>query len=135
MILTSEQLTTLVGSANKTNSVVVFSSKTFISQPVLYFKQVVAALMTQIERWDLRVEYIFIHPHMEPYFLNFFVNEIEKSSTQTTLWGSKIITTQDIHPNNILGFCDYECNDYRNVALATIDVNLIERLNKIKAFW
>lgn len=136
MTPSSEQINTWISVADTINSIIDFNSiNEFILNPKLCVKKFIIDMRAEIERWDLVVNYIFIHPKLMEYLLQFLGNEVEKSLMGITLWGSKIISTCDMPPNMLLGFCDYESKDYRNIALATINIELIKRLDKIKAFW
>jgi hypothetical protein len=136
MIPTNDQVNKWMIDGDSINELVEFSSKKFINNPQKYTKMFFVELMNQIERWDLVMNYLYIHPIMLPFLLTNLDTEVVKnSSNEMTVWGTKIIALTNIPLDRWVGFADGNSPDSRNIVLGKFDFTVVERLNKIKSFW
>jgi hypothetical protein len=95
-------------------------------------------MMTQVERWDLVAEYFIAHPALEHYLIDSLGTEIHIGSDGLPqIWHTKfvfmpymplvkILTIDTQTYNPILAKC---------ISIGELDLELIERINNLKAFW
>ncbi len=141
MNLTKEQIEKIIERGNDKNSIVEFTLEGFIQNPSKCLRGNLLELFDEIERWDLIVEYIFIHPSMmnilsKYIFDTMYINPTEYRQTPR-IWNALVIVNTYVPEDMII--CFYEApmdiNDGRNIALGKLNSKLIDRLNCMKAFW
>jgi hypothetical protein len=132
---------------NAPNSVNEFSISGFTEEPLKYMKRFLLEMKVQIDRWDLVMEYLFIHPHVEKMFISYLDEEVDQYMVQggrrvPSIWGCSIIANEFVPEDMLIGF--YEgpeglrntfSDDGRNIALGKLDLKLLNKVNQMKAFW
>lgn len=127
------------------NSIIDFSIDVFTYNPNTYMKRFFIEMKTQIERWDLIMDYLFIHPQNTKLFVSYFGSEVEffrndnqlVYETQPVIWGTKIVEVDSVPFDKLLGYYKFEEDKKEgiNMVVGNINFNLISRVNNLKAFW
>jgi hypothetical protein len=142
---TQEQIETWIAKAdgpNAPNAIIEFTVQSFVDEPKKFMKRFVVEMMIQIERWDLKVDYLFFHPENMNCIVSHLGDSVIKRAYQQAplLWGLELVASESVPDDIIIGVAKREENrfnidDGRNIALGKIDSKIVNRLNKIKAFW
>lgn len=134
-----------IANESNRNPVIDFSISGFINNPDTYIKHFLLDLKSQIDRWDLIMDYLFIHPQIYDLFISYLGSELDfvrkddelGYETQPVIWGIKIVTTVFIPYDKVLGYTNpiEDQEEGINIVVGNINFNVMDRLNKIRAFW
>jgi hypothetical protein len=128
------------------NAITEFSIEGFTNDPLKYMTRFLLEMKDQIDRWDLVMQYLFIHPHVEKMFLSYLGDKvdyhmIEDGKRVPSIWGCYIIANEYISEDIFIGFSkrhwateEFE-DDGRNIALGKLDIKMLNKVNQMKAFW
>lgn len=132
------------------NDIIEFSITGFTDEPDRYFKKFIIEMMTQVDRWDLAN--MFVHPHMLKLFTAYLQDDISipyytsagiqsginRPVKEIQLWGMSIVANPNVPEDTLVGFGKIENpaeDDGRNIVLGKLNLNLLNRLNRMKVFW
>ncbi len=120
----------------------IITGKTQILNGQFNITNLIAELFSLIERWNRIVGNVIIHPSLETHLrqskkVEYSTNYENFSRPKFLFWGAKIIFNTDVPTDHIIvvaevtetdNFCK-EC-----IAVGLVDLDLIERMEKLKAF-
>jgi len=119
------------------NNIIHFDLKNIRKQYKLICTNFMADIIFEVEKWDLIVDKIFMHPMMKSIIIDRidqkYINLINANAA--TLWGSNIIFDIEVPSDTVVAASElYEKYSY-GVSMGKVDINKLNRLNKLKAFW
>lgn len=129
--------------ANAPNAITEFDVTDFTDRPLKYIQHFLLEMKVQIDRWDLVMENLYIHPHVEKMFIAYLGDAVDKATKPwqfPSIWGCQIIKTEHMPEDKMIGFNNLtqgneDIDDGRNIALGKLDIRLLNKVNQMKAFW
>jgi len=123
-----------------TNKIIEFDDiSSYTNNPPRYVYNFIIEMLVQINRWDLIMNYLFVHPSTVRFLTTHLFGSLDppdKYVTHTTIWGSKIIANNHIPNNMMIGFSETNSSaDSRNIVLAKLNLEMLNKLDQMKAFW
>lgn len=151
MIPSQEQISNWITAASDfdaSNDIIDCPLMEFIDKPALSFRRFIIEMRCQIDRWDLVMQFLFVHPQIMRMFTTYLKNEINvpfyntsginRPITNCELWGTQIEANSYLPEDTLIGFTEVEnasFNDNRNLVVGKLNLTLLNRLNQVKAFW
>jgi len=134
---------TRASSSDAPNTIIEFSIEHFVNAPLGHLKRFVLEMKVQIDRWDLIMEYLFIHPFMQEMILSHLGDAVNMPITEQqvpNIWGCQIIANEYIPEDMLIGFYDIKEDILlhykdRNVVLGKLNIKMLNKTNQMKAFW
>jgi hypothetical protein len=129
------------------NSIIEFSISEFLDQPLKYLKIFIIEMKVQIERWDLIMDHLFVHPSIEKYLLSQLddaVNKPIKKGHVPDIWGCEILINDHVPNDMLIGKYELlssndnksqDVDDGRDIVLGKLDLKMLDKINQMKAFW
>jgi hypothetical protein len=139
MNLTKEVINSLLNEFElfKTNELIEFSIDGYLKSPKTYLKRQILDMSAQVERWDLVMEYIFIHPQNIDFIVSNLGVDIDLFTMK--LWNiHQLVSTAIVPVNKMIGFSEHKnkyANIGHNIVVSNFDPEIIGRVDKIKVFW
>jgi len=143
---TKEKINSWIEKANfnGTNDIIEFTVTDFINNPTGCFKRFLLEMKVQIERWDLVVDYLFLHPRMKSILISSLKNTLDEDSQtlNISIWGTPIINNIYVPENIVIAYTDRDVStrrsgllDTRNIVIGKLDLKMLDRIDQMKAFW
>ena len=127
---------------NAPNDVIEFSITEFINEPLKYLQRFILEMKVQIDRWDLVMENLFVHPHVAKMFISYLGDAVDKPTKECQvpkIWGCSILENEYVPENMLIGFYELTArrniDDGRNIVLGNLDLKLLNKVNQMKDFW
>lgn len=107
----------------------------YLSNKKRFMPKFLCEILVLIERYDLLTTHIIISTDLVSLYEEHM--KYHYHDVPDTLWGAKIVYSSIIEEGTVLAICNTATSDLLDMAgaIGKIDVKLMKRMLKLKAFW